>query len=452
MTSARNAANRGKTRAHHDVPVCRSSTFLLPASRRTLVWVEYLPRIVDDRLSRLLRAQPAARLDGPRGCGKTTTALRHAGSATHLDSSAAMRELAQLDPDRILAGTAPRLVDEWRLAPTLWPHLAGRLEDRPLPGRYLLASSATPLSYRLRTPGADQLPVLQMRTLALAEHPDAQPQVSLAGLAHGDRVTNIRSRLGYRDLAGVAVRGGWPALTDASPEQAAAFNTAYLDDLARVDVAAAVPTRHQPERVRQLLDTIARQTGRPVSLAGLGNHTAGRLGRDTVRAYLDALTRVHAIEYQPAWQPPLRTRTRLRHQPRLHLADPALACAALGLGADEVADQPDQYNAIFTALAIHDLRVYLEGTGARLWHYRDETGLAIDAIVEYPDRSWAALQTCLGEHRLLDAEIQLHTLIDDRLDLNQTGRPRYLAILTATTHGHTTRSDTRIIPLPTLTA
>lgn len=414
--------------------------------------MEYLPRIVDDRLSRLLRAQAAVRLEGPRGCGKTTTALRHAGSATHLDSSPAMRELAQLDPDRILTGTAPRLVDEWRLAPTLWPHLAGRLEDRPLPGRYLLVSSATPLSYRHRTPGADQLPALHMRTLALAEQPDAQPQVSLAGLAHGDRVTNIHSRLGYRELAGVAVRGGWPALADVSPEQAAAFNTAHLDDLARVDVAGAVPTRHQPERVRQLLDTIARHAGRPASLAGLGHQTAGRLGRDTVRSYLDALTRVHAIEYQPAWQPPLRTRTRLRHQPRLHLADPALACAALGVGADELADQPDQYAAIFTAMAVHDLRVYMEGTGARLWHYRDETGLAIDAIIEYPDRSWAALQTRLGEHQLLDAEIQLYTLLDDRLDLSQVGRPRFLAILTATTQGHTTRSGTRIIPLPTLTA
>ncbi len=434
-------------------------TFLSVTLRRSfrpqtavLVWVEYLPRIVDDRLSRLLRAQAAVRLEGPRGCGKTTTAVRHAGSATHLDNSPAMRELAQLDPDRILTGTAPRLVDEWRLAPTLWPHLASRLDDQPLPGRYLLASSATPLSYRHRTPGADQLPALHMRTLALAEQPDAQPQVSLAGLAHGDRVTGVRSRLGYRDLAGIAVRGGWPALADASAEHAAAFNTAYLDDLARVDVATAVPTRHQPERVRHLLDTIARHTGRPASLAGLGHRTAGRLGRDTVRAYLDALTRVHAIEYQPAWQPPLRTRTRLRHQPRLHLADPALACAALGITADELADQPDQYTAIFTAMAVHNLRVYLEGIGARLWHYRDETGLTIDAIIEYPDRSWAALQTCLGEHRLLDAEIQLHTLLDDRLDLDRVGRPRFFAILTATTQGHTTRSDTRIIPLPTLTA
>jgi len=96
--------------------------------------------------------------------------------------------------------------------------------------------------------------------------------------------------------------------------------------------------------------------------------------------------------------------------------------------------------------------LYLEGTGARLCHYRDETGLTIDAIIEYPDRSWAALQTRLGEHQLLEAEMQLHTLLDDRLDLDRVGRPRFLAILTATTQGHTTRSGTRIVPLPSLTA
>lgn len=69
-----------------------------------------------------------------------------------------MTELAQLDPDRILTGTAPHLVDEWRLAPSLWPQITNRLGNQPLPGRYLLASSATPLEYRHRTRGAANYP------------------------------------------------------------------------------------------------------------------------------------------------------------------------------------------------------------------------------------------------------------------------------------------------------
>lgn len=411
----------------------------------------YLARVIDGRLSRLLRGQPAVRLEGPRGCGKTTTALEHAGSAVQLDTHPGMSELAQLDPDRILTGRAPRLVDEWRLAPSLWPQITDRLGDHPLPGRYLLASSATPLEYRHHTRDADQLPVLQMRTMTLTERPGIDPQVSLAGLAYGDRVTGARSRLTYQDLAEQAVRGGWPGLLDASIEQAISYNTSYLDALAHTDMRALVLTRHQPGRITDLLTSLARHTAADVSLAGLGHDTQARLGRDTVRSYFDALDRLHVWEPLPAWQPPLRTRARLRHRPRAHLADPALACAALGYDADRLADDPQRFAAIFTGMVIHDLRVYLEGTGARLYHYKDETGLAIDAIIEYPDGRWAAVQASLGDHRVVDAEIALHTLRDDRLDLDKVGRPRFLAVITGGTQATITRNQTYIIPLATLT-
>lgn len=412
--------------------------------------VEYMPRAIDHRLSLLLRSQPAVRLEGPRGCGKTTTGLNHVGSAVHLDSSPSMPELAQLEPERILDGAAPRLLDEWRLAPTLWPQIIARLGDRPLPGRYLLASSASPAEYRHHTRDADQLAGLRMRTMTLTERPGITGQVSLAGLARGDRVTGARSRLTYRDLAEQAVRGGWPALADATLDQAISHNTGYLERLAHADVPTATLTRYQPARILRLLDRLARHIASDFSFAGLAEGAG--LGLDAAQAYLDGLTRVHVWEPQPAWQPALRTRARLRHRSRAHLADPALACACLQIDAEQLADNPDQFAAIFTAMAVHDLRVYLEGTGARLYHYRDETGLAIDAIIEYPDGSWAALQTSLGDHRTVDAEIALHRLRDDRLDLTRLGPPRFLAVLTGGTTASTTRDRTHRIPLATLTA
>jgi hypothetical protein len=426
-----------------DVPFFRK-----PLYSRT---VEYLPRVIDSRLSRWLRGQPAVRLEGPRGCGKTTTALQHVGSAAHLDANPGMPELAQLDPERILTGRAPRLVDEWRLAPSLWPEITGRLGEQALPGRYLLVSSATPLEYRHHTREADELPVLQMRTMTLSERPGSDGQVSLAGLAYGDRVTGVRSRLSYAQLAEQAVRGGWPELLDASTEQAISYNASYLHALAHTDLKTLVLTRHQPDRITDLITSLARHTAADVSLAGLGHDTPSGLGRDTVRSYLDALDRLHAWEPQPAWQPPLRTRARLRHRPRAHLADPALACAALGYDTDRLAENPDRFAAIFTAMVIHDLRVYLEGTGAQLYHYKDETGLAIDAIIQYADGRWAAVQASLGDHHVADAEIALHTLCDDRLDLDQVGQPRYLAVITGGTHASTTRSRTHTVPLATLT-
>ena len=311
-----------------------------------------MPRVIDSRLSRWLLGQPAVRLEGPRGCGKTTTALQHAGSAVQLDAHPGMSELAHLDPDRILTGPAPRLLDEWRLAPTLWPQITGLLGEHPLPGRDLLASSATPLEYRHHTREADQLPVLRMRTMTLTERPGIDAQVSLAGLAYGDRVTGVRSQLSYTQLAEHAVRGGWPQHLDAGTEQAIEYNTSYLHQLAHADMKTLVLTRHHPDRISDLLTSLARHTAGDVSRAGLGHDTDARLGRDTVRSYLDALGRLHAWEPQPAWQPHLRTRARLRHRPRIHLADPALACAALGHDPDRLAENPERFSAIFTAMAV----------------------------------------------------------------------------------------------------
>ncbi len=289
--------------------------------------------------------------------------------------------------------------------------------------------------------------------MTLSERLGVEAPVSLAGLAYGDRVTGIRSRLSYAQLAEHAVRGGWPELLDADTDagdqlqhQLPALPRPHRPEDARAHPAPARPDHrpaHQPRPPHR------RATS--ASPASATTRTAG-LGRDTVRSYLDALDRLHAWEPQPAWQPPLRTRARLRHRPRAHLADPALACAALGYDADRLADDPDQFAAIFTAMVIHDLRVYLEGTGAQLYHYKDETGLAIDAIIQYPDGRWAALQTSLGDHHAIDAEIALETLRDDRLDLDQVGQPRYLAVITGGTHATTTRTRTHTIPLATLTA
>lgn len=412
----------------------------------------YLARAVDEALDELLHAMGAVLIEGARGCGKTSTGLEHSRSSIRLDSSPQLVELASLNPLELLKGETPRLVDEWQLAPALWNVIRHEIDDRQRRGQFILSGSATPPDDVTRHSGAGRIARLRMRPMSLAESLRSTSAVSLALLTNEAHVGGT-SPLSYTDLAAEAVRGGWPALLTASPREAVTFNRSYCDDLCSSDIRLATGVRHDPVRMRRLLESVSRNIAGEATLESLAKDVSadgGHLNPDTARTYLDALTRVFALEELPAWSVALRSKSRLRTSPKLHLADPALACAALGIGVDRLANDPEFFGQVFEAMAVRDLRA-LAGAGlGRVYHYRDNTGLEVDAILEYPDGRWAAIEVKLGSSRVPQAEKNLVTLRDTRVDLNRVGPPAFLAIVTGTQYAYTLPTGVHVIPLGVL--
>lgn len=396
----------------------------------------------------------AVLIEGARGCGKTSTGLEHSRSSLRLDSSPQLIELASLNPAQLLKGESPRLIDEWQLAPTLWNVIRHEIDDRQLRGQFILSGSATPPDDVTRHSGAGRFARLRMRPMSLAESQRSTSEVSLATLTNDVRVSGT-SRLSYADLAVEAVRGGWPALLTATPSDAVTFNRSYCDDLCSSDIQLATGVRHDSVRMRRLLGSVSRNIAGEATLENLARDVSadgGHLNPETVRTYLDALTRVFALEELPAWSVALRSRSRLRTSPKLHLADPALACAALGVGAERLAGDPEFFGQVFEAMVIRDLRALASAELGRVYHYRDNTGLEVDAVLEYPDGRWAAIEVKLGSSRISDAEKSLLTLRDSRVDVNRTGSPTYLAIVTGTQYAYTLPTGVHVIPLGVLGA
>lgn len=415
----------------------------------------YLPRTIDPRVTRLLKAMGGVVLEGPRACGKTSTGLQHARSSIRLDASPGAIALAELDPAGVLQGDTPRLIDEWQLAPTLWNVIRHEIDDRQAPGQFILSGSATPPDDVRRHSGAGRFARVRMRPMTLSESRRSSSQVSLRALTSSDRLSGVRSPLSYRDLAAEAVRGGWPALVDASITDALDFNASYCSDITATDLRLATGVRHDPVRVRRLLASLARNIATEATVTSLAAHVAADdspIDRNTVRTYLDALTAIFAFEEQPAWSISLRSRTRLRSQPKLHFSDPALACAALQLSPDRLAGDPEYFGQVFEAMAIRDLHSYIDAEGGNLYHYRDDTGLEADAILEFSRGGWAAAEVKLGTRGVPAAEASLLKLRDERVDLDRVGRPTFLAIITGTEHGYTLPSGVHVIPLGALTA
>ncbi len=414
--------------------------------------MEYRPRVADAAMTDLLAALGGVLVEGPRGCGKTTTALQHARSHVRLDSGPNVLELASLDPLGLLAGAAPRLVDEWQLAPTLWNVVRHEIDARREPGQFILSGSSSPRRDPSRHSGAGRIARLRMRTMTLSESGRSSQEVSLADLESGEPITG-KTHMAYRDLAEAAIVGGWPALLLATHRQAVAFNRSYLDDLCASAIPLATGVRHDPVRLRRLLESVARNIASEATLESLAadvSANGGAFDPKTARTYLDALATVFALDELPAWSVALRSRSRLRTSPKLHLADPALACAALGVNADRLAKDPAFFGQVFESLVTRDLRSMVEARFGRAYHYRDNTGLEVDLILEFEDRTWAAIEVKLGASRIAEAEKSLLMLRDARVDLTRVGPPVFLAVVTGTEYAYTLPTGVHVVPLAAL--
>lgn len=414
----------------------------------------YRPRVADAAMTDLLSALGGVLVEGPRGCGKTTTALQHAHSQLRMDSGPDVLELASLDPRALLSGATPRLVDEWQLAPNLWNVVRHEIDDRREPGQFILSGSSSPMRDPSRHSGAGRIGRLRMRTMTLAESGRSSQVVSLADLESGEPISG-RSQTAYRDLAEAAIVGGWPALLRASHRQAVAFNRSYLDDLCSSAIPLATGVKHDSVRMRRLLESVARNIASEATLERLASDVSGDGGAfdpKTARTYLDALATVFALDELPAWSVALRSKSRLRTSAKLHLADPALACAALGVSAERLAQDPGFFGQVFESMVTRDLRSMTEARFGGAYHYRDNTGLEVDLILEFEDRTWAAIEVKLGASRIPEAERSLLTLRDGRVDLERVGPPTFLAVVTGTEYAYTLPSGVHVVPLAALAA
>ncbi|MDR0836920.1 MAG: DUF4143 domain-containing protein [Propionibacteriaceae bacterium] len=417
--------------------------------------MQYKRRVMDYRVETMLEAVGGVVIEGPRACGKTATGLQHARSSVRMDASPQVVALAELDPASLLAGDTPRLIDEWQLAPNLWNLVRHEIDDRQAKGQFILSGSATPPDDIRRHSGAGRLSRLKLRTMTLSESGHSTDAVSLNDLRLTDALPGAKADMSYRDLAVEAVRGGWPALLGSDIESAMDYNNSYLNDLCSADIVSATGIHHDPVRLRRLLSSLARNIAGETTLRTVATDMSAdgvSIDPTTVGRYLDALTTVFALEELPAWSIALRSKTRLRTRAKTHLADPSLACAALGASPERLARDPKFFGQVFEAMAIRDLRVYADLHRARVYHYRDETGLEVDAVIEYPNWSWAAIEVKLGYSMIEAAEKNLIKLRDQRVDTDRVGAPVFLAVVTGTEYAYTLPSGIHVVPLAALRA
>jgi hypothetical protein len=395
----------------------------------------YRPRVIDGALQRALAASGAVVVEGARAAGKTMTALNAAASYVFIDDAEVQR-LLDVAPHSLLEGEAPKLLDEWQLAPELWNLVRRAVDSAAEPGRFILTGSAVPPDDVTRHTGAGRFLRLRERTMSSWEKLDIPTGgVSLAGLFDGERPrTDLGAAPRLDTVIDNLLRPGFPAMVTLAPPQSAARLRGYIDDVARTDLRRIADIRHEPEVVKQLIAGLARSVASEVTyktLAADVRVVAPTIDEETISNYVGLLQRLFIVESQRPWTPTLRSRARVRTTPKLHLADPALAAAALGAGPERLRGDLRTLGVLFESAVVHDLTVFASAIDGEVRHYRDSYNKEIDAIISLPDGRWGAVEVKLGGQQLTQGATSLQAAIA-QVDTESVGEPAFRLVVTGT--------------------
>ena len=82
-------------------------------------------------------------------------------------------------------------------------------------------------------------------------------------------------------------------------------------------------------------------------------------------------------------------------------------------------------------------------------HYRDNTGLEVDAVVQRADGRWAAFEIKLGAGHV-DIGAAALLKFAKRVDTSKSGEPGTLAVITSTGYGYVREDGIGVIPIGAL--
>jgi len=415
--------------------------------------MEYIKRFADDILAKRLKSAGAVLIEGTKACGKTETAKQAAKSVAQFDNDPQIKIKMQIEPKTVLVGEVPRLLDEWQVYPEIWNSIRHEVDARKLKGQFILTGSATPDNESKRHSGAGRFSVIKMRTMSMFERGWSTGEVSLSALMNGEAPASNDVQFDLGEMAEKITIGGWPGLISENAAVGLQFASDYVALIAEADLSRVSQRQRDPNKVKRLLQSLARNISTEASLAALSRDTGGNeneLDDETVAEYLSELERLMAVDHLPAWNTHIRSSDMLRKAPKRHFADPSLAVGALGLSVDKLLADLNYFGLLFESFVIHNLRVYADASGGKVFHYRDSRGTEADAIVEYADGTWGAFEVKLGIGAVDEAAGSLKTLAN-KIDTDRVKVPGTLTVITGNGFAYRRPDGINVVPISTLT-
>ncbi|HBP37423.1 MAG TPA: ATPase [Clostridiales bacterium] len=424
----------------------------------TLTKSGYRSRIIDNQLGKYLHIFGAVCIEGPKWCGKTWAALNQANSVYFVanpENNFQNRTLAQLSPDLVLPGESPRLIDEWQEVPSLWDAVRFTVDQTQKRGQFILTGSATTNRKGILHSGTGRIARLMMRPMSLFESGDSNGSISLERLFTSPLKPALCNELSLQGLIALTVRGGWPGSFGLDDSAAADVPKEYLRSVLEDDIRRIDGKERDIRKMTLLLRSLARNESTVVANRTLQRDMLEKdgepIGDDTVADYLDVLRKLFIIEDQQAYDPNLRSSIRVGKSAKRHFIDPSLAAATLGASPERLLNDLNTYGFMFEAMCIRDLKIYADSFGAQVFHYRDDSGREIDAVIELPDGRWGAFEIKLGANQVDDAARDLLAIRKLMAESPKSKAPELLGVICGLGKAGYIRADgVMVIPITAL--
>lgn len=427
--------------------------------------MEYFKRISDVLLRERLEALGAVLIEGPKWCGKTTTAEQQVKSIIRFqdpDERERYDGIAANRPSLFLKGDTPRLIDEWQDYPVVWDAIRLEVDKRQTPGQFILTGSNVVDQSQIRHSGTGRISRMRMLPMSLWESHESNGEVSLRELFNNPNMDiEAVSQLSIDDLIYAVCRGGWPAAVIAQNHtHALSVARDYVQSVCDSDISRVDKTQRNPKLARQILRSYARNISTLAKASVILQDVIAseniECSRPTFDDYVSALEKLFVIQDMDAWCPAIRSKTAIRSGAKRAFCDPSIAVALLGLTPESMQTEFKTLGFIFEQLCIRDLKAYTSGLYSDVAYYNDRYGLEADVVLHLDDGRYALIECKLGSREIengaahlleLQRLIREHNLVEKQMPIRE---PDLLMVLTGGQYGYRRKDGVYIIPIGSL--
>ena len=369
----------------------------------------------------------------------TTTAKQQSRSILDLSKRLVLeqsRQMMDINPESLLIGDTPRVIDEWQLIPSLWDVVRTTVDERNEFAQFILTGSAVlPEAEDTLHSGTGRIGRLKMRPMSLYESGESKGEVSLNDLFNQADIAVVPHDMPIEQMAFLVCRGGWPQATFLKGDTALDQAEDYLESLLNVDMHRVDKVQRSSERMRYIMRSYARYQGAqcPISMirSDVLSNDNQSISDDTISSYLDVLNRLFVIEDMPAWNPNLRSKAAIRTSLTRYFIDPSIATAALGISPSDLINDLNTFGFMFETLVARDLRIYADALKAKVYHFRDSNGLECDMVIHRRDGSYGLCEVKLGGPNNIEAAANSLKAVAANIDTSKMPAPSFLIVITA---------------------
>ena len=417
--------------------------------------MEYIPRIIDKQIDDKMASSGCVWIEGCKWCGKSTTGRRHVKSVVEfqdVDMKASYDMINNTRPSLFLDHERPLMIDEWQMYPVVWDAIRNDVDKTGRFGQFIITGSARPADKMVMHSGTGRISSILMRPMSLLESGESDGKVSLRQLFGGNANVAMVNDLTFDVLLNAIIRGGWPQAVVNQAGEVAESASNYVERLTHEAIVEEGVKIYNPERIRNIIRSLARNVSSPLNVSTvMSDLTNVSISRTTLDKYLKLLKDLYIMDNVPAWNGKLRSRAMLRTKSKTQLVDPSIAVAALGATEASLRRDLNTLGLLFESLVTRDLRIYADSLGGKVYYYRDDSDLEVDAIIVLPDGKWGACEIKLGAGYIQQAEKNLLTM-RDKIDTDHVGKPSFLTIITGENYSMQLDSGVYVVSVGSLGA